>query len=258
MEFSNLILLAAAAFGAGFIDACAGGGGLIQLPALLIVFGNSLPIPTILGTNKLSSFAGTSVAAYQYVRCVHLQWKSVASMAAAAFTGSLVGAAAALCINQTVFKPIIIFLLIAVALYTGLNKRMGLDHNPRLHGFKAVAAGVFFGFLIGGYDGFFGPGTGSFLLVVFIALYGYSFIAANAATKVVNACTNCAALIYFASSGSISYQAGLIMALFNIGGNFIGARIAIVKGSAFVRKMYFVIVAGLIVKLVVDLFRAHL
>lgn len=234
---------------AGFIDAIAGGGGLIQLPALL-VFQAQLPIPVLLGTNKLASIAGTGVAVLQYSQRVPLNWRLALVSALTAFVFALGGAATVQHLDPNVLRPLVLLLLIGVTGYTLSQPALGLTEKPPVQ--HPYRYGMGLGAIIGFYDGFLGPGTGSFLTFGLIALLGFDFLRAAATTKIVNCATNLAALIYFGSTGAIAYQVALPMAFCNLLGGWLGARVAIAKGSRWVRWLFLAVTTALLVKLAYD------
>ena len=251
----TILLLAVAAGAAGWVDAVTGGGGLIQLPSLLIAMPNGAPAEA-LGTNKLSSIIGTSAAATTYLRNTRLDLRTALPMALAAFMGAGLGATLASRIPAASFRPIILVMLIAVWLWTWLRPAMGTVENLRWEGQRrhyvvAVVAGLGIGF----YDGLIGPGTGSFLLIVLVAGLGLSFLKASATAKIVNIGTNVAALIVFGLTGSVLWLLGLLMGACNLIGAVIGARTAVARGSGFVRSVFLVVVALLIVRLGWDIVR---
>ena len=254
----NIALLSFFAFLAGFIDAMVGGGGLIQLPALLLLLPN-VPIPTVLGTGKVASLAGTSASAFRYLRGltgVPIRWRTVAVAAVVAGCFALLGARAVSGLNKDLVKPLVLALLVLMAAYTFWRKDFGSLHAPRLHGRRELWTGVALGASIGFYDGFFGPGTGSLLLFAFVGLFGYDFIAASASAKLVNVATNAASLFYFASTGQVLYKVALPMAACNMLGSTLGARLAQRKGTGFVRVLFLTVVSAFILKLGWDTFGA--
>ncbi|WP_262897341.1 sulfite exporter TauE/SafE family protein [Rufibacter psychrotolerans] len=250
----EIVFLCLFAFLAGLIDSVVGGGGLIQLPALF-VFLPQMPIPAIFGTGKLSSIAGTSVSMWRYARNVEINWRALLPAALAAFVFSFLGARAVSHFNTELLRPLILVLLIAVAVYTFFRKDFGSIHAPRLAHTKEVWYGVAVGLVIGFYDGFFGPGTGSFLMFIFVGVFGFNFLTASASAKVVNVATNLSALLYFGYKGYILYHIGIPMAISSVLGSVVGTRIALVKGSGFVRKLFLVVVTGIILKFAYDTFR---
>ena len=237
---------------AGLIDSIAGGGGLIQLPALFI-FLPHVPVATLLGTNKLASISGTSVAALQYARHIRIDWRATLPATAAALIASFFGARTVTLVNPGTMRPLILFMLVAIAIYTFFRKDFGSLHAPRLDRLKRSAASIATGALIGFYDGFFGPGTGSFLIFVFIGIFGFNFLSASASSKMVNFATNLSAVLYFAATGNILYSTAILMGLCNILGAVTGTRLAILKGNRFVRIFFLSVVACLIAKLGYDL-----
>ena len=249
----EIILLCLFSFLAGLIDSIAGGGGLIQLPALFIVL-PSLPVALLLGTNKLSSIAGTSIASFQYARHVDINMKATLPATVAALIFSFLGAKTVTLLNPGTMRPVILFLLVAIAIYTFMRKDFGALHVPKLgHGGQIVFS-IITGGAIGFYDGFFGPGTGSFLIFIFISIFGFNFLSASASSKIINFATNLSAVIYFASTNNILYKIALPMAACNILGSIVGTRLAILKGSRFVRIFFLIVVSGLIIKLGWDIF----
>lgn len=247
-----VVLLCLAAALAGWVDAVTGGGGLLQVPALLVALPQAAPVEA-LATNKLSSLMGTSAATATYWRRARPDLRTALPMAVAAFTGSLLGASLAVLLPAGVIRPVIVVLLVAVWLWTLLRPGMGQDENLRWQGRRrhyAVAVGA--GFAIGCYDGLLGPGTGSFLLIVLVAVLGYSFLAASSTAKVVNLGTNLAALIVFGLTGSVLWLLGLLMGACNVVGAVIGARMAVRRGSGFVRVVFLVVVGVLILRLAWD------
>ena len=241
----ELAVLLVAAFGAGLVDAVAGGGGLIQVPALFSALPLEAPA-TVFGTNKGSSVFGTAYAAWRYARRVDLPWRIALPAAAAALMCSFVGAATVAWLPKDVVRPVILLLLVAVAVYTALHRDFGIaSANVPQRGILSVLA---VGAVLGFYDGFFGPGMGSFLIFAFVRWFGLDFLRASAAAKIVNGSTNLAALAYFVPTGHVLWGIALSMALFNIGGALVGARLAIRRGSTFVRGFFLLATMLLIVK----------
>ncbi len=245
---ASYLLVFLFAFFAGFIDAIVGGGGLIQLPALLVLF-PGIAIPTLMGTNKFAAFSGTALATTRYLKETEVPWKSVLPAVFTALIFSFLGARIISSLNTDYIKIIIVALLILVATYTFLKRDFGLIHQPKLTVLQTQLYALVTGATLGFYDGFFGPGTGSFLIVVFIGLFGYNFLMASASAKIVNCATNIAALSYFIYTKQIVYELAIPVAMCNMAGSFLGAKMAIKKGSAFVRIFFLVIVIAMIVKL---------
>ena len=250
----TLLALCGFAFLAGFIDAVVGGGGLIQVPALFVLRPELGPA-TLFGTNKFSSVFGTANASWQYARRVQLPWRMLALTAGTAFLFSFLGARAISLFDPALPRPLILLLLVAVFTYTLWKKDFGSLHAPRLSEGQQRLAGLAVGALIGFYDGFFGPGTGSFLIFAFVGLFGYSFLVASAAAKLVNLSTNLAALAWFVPNGQVLYRVAVPMAACNIAGSWLGSHLAIRKGSGFVRSLFILIVATLIARMAYDLWR---
>ena len=247
LTIATALFLLAASFFAGFIDSIAGGGGLIQLPALLIGLPKS-ETAEVLGTNKLSSIFGTSTAAVLYRKQIKPDPKVLLAMGLPALFGSAGGAMLASKIPTSSMRPMVLVLLIVVAIYTWFKPDLGkfenLRHLPRRRVQIAALAGVIIGF----YDGIFGPGTGSFLMLILVASLGYAFITASAIAKVVNVATNVGAIMVFGINGAMIWQIGIIMGVANISGAVVGARLAIKGGSTLVRKVFLIVTVALIVK----------
>ncbi len=235
------------AFFAGLVDAVAGGGGLIQVPALFAAYPEAPPA-TLLSTNKVSAVGGTLNAARKYLRHVSLPWAIVFPAIVAGFVGSLLGANAVSNFPAEPLRKALPFVLLFLLLYTWFQPTLGGVHAPKTLGHFQRIKGVILGLTIGFYDGFFGPGTGSFLLFGFVRFFGFDFLHASAATKLVNVATNLAAILMLASLGQINWPLGLAMMAANIAGSQFGSRLAIQHGSAFVRKAFLVIVTVLILK----------
>ena len=249
----DFALLAVAAFVAGLVDAVVGGGGLIQIPAIFAVFPKEVPA-TLLGTNKLASMCGTTVAAVRYARRVEVAWSAAAPAAIAAFVMAFAGAWTVTRVPADFVRSLLPLVLLAVAVYTFKKKDFGSVHAPLHSGMteRLLAMGV--GGFIGFYDGFFGPGTGSFLLFLFVRFFGFDFLGASAAAKVVNVACNVSALIWFGYSGHLIWKLAALMAVCQVAGSLIGTRLALKHGSGFVRKLFLVVVSLLIVKTAYDSF----
>lgn len=250
-ELSDVLLLCLAAGFAGWIDAVSGGGGLVQLPALLVVLPGASPIQ-VLATNKLASICGTSVAAATYYRKVQPDLRTALPMAGIALVGSALGALCASLIPSEVFRPLVLVLLVGVAAYTVFRRDLGDVQSLRWDGRQHYVAAGLGGLGLGFYDGIFGPGTGSFLVFLLVGLLGYSFLQASAKARIVNIGTNIGALIVFIPQGAPLWALGLAMGVCNIAGGWLGAHTAIRRGSRFVRVVFLTVVSALILKLGYD------
>lgn len=244
---TTVVLLVLAGFVAGWVDAVVGGGGLVQLPALLLVPGIG-PIQA-LATNKLAGIMGTSVSASTYYRRVHPDLRTAGPMAGAALGGAAGGAGLASALPPGVFRPVILAALVLVAVYTVARPTVGRSTRLRWAGRRHLAAALGLGAAIGFYDGLLGPGTGTFLVIALVAVLGYAFLEASASAKIVNAATNLGALVVFAWQGAPLWKLGLVVGAANIAGAYLGARMAVARGSAFVRMVFVVVVAALIARL---------
>ena len=249
----ELLIVSLASLLAGFIDSIVGGGGLILVPALFATFPNTHPA-TLFGINKGASIWGTAMATLQYSRRVEMRWAALLPAALAGFTASFAGAWLVTLVSPHYLRKVLPLVLLGVLIYTLLKKDLGQQHTPRFAGRTEawVAAGI--GALIGFYDGFFGPGTGSFLVFLFVRLLGYDFLSASASAKLVNTATNLAALLLFVAKGHIWWHFVVAMALANVVGSLLGTRLALKHGTAFVRVFFIVVVSALILKTGFDAF----
>ncbi len=252
----EIIMLCIAAFAAGFIDAIVGGGGLIQTPATLVVL-SRYPVATLLGTTKIPSLLGTSIAAFQYARMVPLQKKLLLLMCTVALAAAYTGSKTVSLVSNQFMKPIIFGMLIIVAIYTYTKKDFGIAGTKVRSKKNEILLSAIFALIIGFYDGFIGPGAGSFLILFFISMLGFDFLKASAHAKFVNMATNIGSIIFFSGSGHILYQFALPMAFCNFTGSILGARLAILKGNAFIRIFFLVVVIGTIIRFGYDIFLKH-
>lgn len=243
----TIALLVLAAFAAGWIDAVVGGGGLIQLPALLLV--PQLAPVQALATNKLASIAGTATSSLTYYRRVKPDLRTALPMAGLALAGSFGGAAVATVLPTEVFKPIIVVALAAVAVFVAVRPKLGAATSLRFTGRRHLVVACALGIVIGFYDGMLGPGTGTFLVIALVSVVGYDFIASSAKAKIVNFATNLGALALFVPTGAVVWGLGLCLAAANVAGSYLGSRTAIAKGTGFVRVVFLVVAGALIVKL---------
>lgn len=250
-DLEIVLLLCLAAGSAAWFDAVSGGGGLIQLPALLILLPDATPA-AVLATNKVSSVCGTAVAAATYTRRVRPDLGTAVPMAGIAFAGAAAGALAASLVPAWIFRPLILVLLVGVAAYTLARPRLGDEQRLR-HGHRRhhVLAGVVGGG-IGFYDGLVGPGTGSFLVFALVGLLGYDFLQASAKARIVNLATNLGALAVFVPQGAPLWGLGAAMGACSVAGGWFGARTAIARGSRFVRVIFLLVVGALILRLAYD------
>lgn len=247
--------LVLAAFVAGWVDAVVGGGGLIQLPSLVIGLPEDTPTPTVLGTNKLSSVAGTLIASITYLRKVRVELWTVVPLVLAAFAGSVIGSILARYIPKPWLTPIVLVALIAVGAYTFCKPSMGLDHAPRHRGGALLARVSGIGLVVGFYDGILGPGTGSFFVIGMVAVLGYGFLEATVNAKIANLTTNIASILVFGINGELLVAIGLCMALANLTGGAVGSRMALRHGSVFIRRVFLAVLVILVVKLAWDTVR---
>ena len=246
----TVFFLILAAFSAGLVDAIAGGGGLIQLPALLIGLPQASTVE-VLGTNKVASVFGTTASALTYRRSVKTDARFLVTMALPALFGSVLGALSASLIPTQSMRPIVFVLLVSVAIYTWRKPDLGSIEVLRYQKNKRFLISAIAGLVIGFYDGIFGPGTGSFLMLILIYL-GFAFLSASAIAKVVNVSTNLGAILVFGLHGAILWQVGLVLAMANVVGGLLGARLAIRGGSTLIRKVFLFVTVALIIRVGID------
>ena len=249
LSTTHLVLLVLAALGAGVVDAIAGGGGLVTVPALLTA---GLPPQLALGTNKGQSVFGATAALFRFARAGFVDPARAKVAFPCGLAGSLVGAFALTLLSPALLKPVVLGLLVAVALFVGLRTgppRVEARVPPRLVGLATAVIAL----VIGAYDGFFGPGTGTFLIVAFASLLGDSLRRASGEAKVVNFASNLAAVTLFATRGLVVWKVALPMAAAQALGGSIGAHLAIKQGDLLVRRVVLLVVLALVVKLGRDL-----
>lgn len=249
----EMLIVSLASLLAGFVDAIVGGGGLILLPAMFATF-PAAPPATLLGTNKGAAIWGTAFASWHYARRVEMRWAALLPAAGAAFVASFAGAWTVTVVAPDFLRRLLPLILLAVLVYTLAKKELGRTHAPRFAGTHETLMAVAIGAAIGFYDGFFGPGTGSFLVFLFVRLLGYDFLSASASAKVVNTASNGAALILFAIKGHVWWHFVIVMALANVLGALLGTRMALKHGTGFVRAVFVVVVSALILKTGYDAF----
>jgi len=249
----EMLVVTCASLFAGFVDSIVGGGGLILIPTLFSVFPGA-PAATLFGTNKSASVWGTAAATAQFSRRVHMRWHALLPAAALAFTGSLCGAWALTLVSGEFLRKLLPFILLGLLLYTVARKDLGRHHTPNFSGRAEMIAMCVIGFVLGTYDGFFGPGTGSFFIFMMVRVLGYDFLNASASAKLLNTTTNLGGLLLLALKGHVWWHYGLVMAMANVTGSLLGARVALKHGAGFVRKVFMVVVSALILKTAYDAF----
>lgn len=253
METYIILLLCLAAFFAGFVDAIVGGGGLIQTPVAMILLPN-LPVASIIGSLKIPAFSGTSFAAHQYLKKVQMNWKLLSIMAIVAFIAAFFGSNLLTKVHNEFMKPTLFVVLIFIAIYTFAKKDFGIhqakEHSVKRQLFYAIILSVVIGF----YDGFIGPGTGSFLVLGFVSILGFDFLGASANAKMVNLATNFGSICLFVLKGKIIWAIAIPMAVCNALGGFVGAKLALKKGNTFVRKFFLFVVILTLIRFGYDVF----
>jgi uncharacterized membrane protein YfcA len=249
----ELLIVSLASLLAGFVDSIVGGGGLILVPALFATF-PAAPPATLFGTNKGASVWGTAFATWQFSRRVEMRWSALLPAAGAGFVAAFAGAWLVTVVSPDFLRKVLPAVLLVVLIYTLFKKELGRTHAPRFSGSKEKLLAAAIGAVIGFYDGFFGPGTGSFLVFLFVRLLGYDFLSASASAKLINTATNVAALILFVGKGHIWWHFVVVMALANVVGSLLGTRLALQHGTGFVRVVFIGVVSALILKTGYDAF----
>lgn len=249
----TIVLLVGASFLAGWVDSIVGGGGLIQLPALLIGLPSDTPVATISGTNKLPSSMGTFTAAATYLTKVTVSLVSVLPLVAGAALGSTAGAQLVHFLDRRAFTPLVLAAIVGVGWYTWRRPQLGMTHHARHEGRSATLRLLGIGLGVGLWDGFIGPGTGSFFVILLVAVMGWDFLTSTALAKLANLTTNLAAIGVFTLSGNILWGLGLAMGVANVTGGFLGARLALKQGNGFVRKVFLGVIIVLGLKLTWDM-----
>ena len=253
METYIIILLCLAAFLAGFVDAIVGGGGLIQTPIALILLPN-YAVASIIGSLKIPSFSGTALAANQYLKKVAMNWKLLSVMAVIAFVSAFLGSNLLTKVHNDFMKPLLLVVLSLIAIYTFIKKDFGThqakEHSPKTQLLLAIGISICIGF----YDGFIGPGTGSFFVLAFVSVLGFDFLHASANAKMVNLATNFGSICLFILKGKIIWAIAIPMAICNAIGGFVGAKFAIKKGNGFIRIFFLIVVIGTLLRFGYDVF----
>ncbi len=253
MENYIIILLCIAAFLAGFVDAIVGGGGLIQTPVAMILLPN-LAVASVIGSLKIPSFSGTALAAQQYLKKVKMNWKLLSIMVVVAFASAFLGSNLLTKVHNDFMKPLLLVVLTLIAIYTFAKKDFGnhqaKEHTPKRQLLLAVIMSICIGF----YDGFIGPGTGSFLVLAFVTVLGFDFLHASANAKMVNLATNFGSICLFVLKGKIIWAIAIPMAVCNAVGGWVGAKLAIKKGNGFIRIFFLIVVIGTLIRFGYDVF----
>ena len=253
METYIIILLCIAAFLAGFVDAIVGGGGLIQTPVALILLPN-LAVSSVIGSLKIPSFSGTALAARQYLKKVEMNWKLLSVMAVFAFASAFLGSTLLTKVHNDFMKPLLLVVLTLIVIYTFSKKDFGTHQIKNLSENKQLFLAIIISMILGFYDGFIGPGTGSFFVLAFVTVLGFDFLHASANAKMVNLATNFGSICLFIFKGKIIWAIAIPMAICNAIGGFIGAKLAIKKGNGFIRVFFLIVVIGTLIRFGYDVF----
>ena len=253
IELWQIVLLCIAAFCAGFIDAIVGGGGLVQLPAALVIL-NTFPVVSVVGSLKIPAFSGTFFATMQYLKKVKIKWDLMSVACTIAFFAAYAGSETLTIVSNSFMKPVLLVILSAVLVYTYIKKNFGQHEEKEHSSQRELFYVVIISLVIGFYDGFIGPGAGSFLILVFIALLGFDFLHASAHAKMVNLATNLGSITLFLLKGKIIWLVALPMAVSNALGSILGANLAIAKGNKFIRIFFLIIVTATLLRFAYDVF----
>lgn len=249
----TLMVICPLVFTAGFVDSIAGGGGIISLPAYIFA---GIPVHMAYGTNKFASSLGTFFSTVRFVKSKHIHYKSSLTAAAAALLGSYLGAEAALALDERYLKYCLMVLLPFIAVFIATRRGFGeRDSSAVLTGKKIVVLSALAGLIIGAYDGFFGPGTGTFLILVFTGVIGFNLTTASGNAKVVNLASNIAAVTTFFVGGKVLFAVGIPAAASAILGNWIGSGLAIKNGGKVIRPVFVCVIVLLFIKIGLDVFK---
>ncbi|MBY7026428.1 MULTISPECIES: TSUP family transporter [Clostridium] len=245
-----LLIICPLVFLAGIIDAVAGGGGIISLPAYIFA---GIPIHIAYGTNKFASCIGTSISSIKFFRSGNVKIKSALLSAAGALIGSWVGAQIVLLLNEKYLNYCLIIILPIVSLFLLFNRNFGVKNKKQLSNKKLYILSFIIGLFLGAYDGFFGPGTGTFLVICFTGILGFNLITASGNAKIVNLASNFSALIAYILGGKVMFSIGVPAAVCAIAGNYLGAHLAIKNGDKIIKPIIFVAIGLLFIKVIFDL-----
>jgi len=248
-----IVLASLAAFFAGFVDAIVGGGGLVQVPAMFVLF-PQMPVSVVIGTNRTASFVGTLVAGYQYARKIAIPWRVVASAGIGAAIFAYAGAFFASLIAPNLLKPVMLFVMLLLVIYTIFNKELGRSTTSPTENIALLFKSFVLGACLGFYNGFIGPGTGTLLVFGFSAWLKFSFLSGSGISKFVNAIADIASLVFFLMKGLVLFHIALPMLVCNVAGSYLGSRLAMLKGNAFIRIVFLCVVASLMMKFGYDWF----
>lgn len=245
-----LIIICPLVFLAGIIDAVAGGGGIISLPAYIFA---GIPIHIAYGTNKFASCIGTSISSIKFFRSGNIKIKPALLSAAGALIGSWFGAQIVLLLNEKYLNYCLIIILPIVSLFLLFNRNFGIKNKKEISNKKLYILSFIIGLLLGAYDGFFGPGTGTFLVICFTGILGFNLITASGNAKIVNLASNFSALIAYILGGKVMFSIGVPAAVCAIAGNYLGAHLAIKNGDKIIKPIIFLAIGLLFIKVIFDL-----
>lgn len=248
----ELYILCGFAFLAGFIDSIVGGGGLVQIPAFFVLY-PQLPVPNIISTNRLASAVGTTVAAYNYSRSVKIPWKTILYAGIPASLFSYLGATVQSMLPSELLKPLILVLIVLIAIYTYRKRDFGHQEALPASEKKLALRAAIVGSILGFYNGCIGPGTGTMLVFGFVSVIGYSFLSSSAISKVVNVIADFSSLIFFLIHKKVLFYLAMPMMACNVAGSYLGSRMAVLRGNAFIRKVFLVVVAGIVARFAWDI-----
>lgn len=256
LSIIDIVLASLAALLAGFVDAIVGGGGLVQVPALFILF-PGFKVPQIIGTNRFASFMGTSVAAFQYSQKIEVPWKTILYAGIGAGVAAYLGAKISSLISEDILKPVVLILMTCIAIYIFIKKDLGQQESFKVELSKIPLYGFIIGTATGFYNGFVGPGTGSLLVFGFVSIVGFGFLKGSAISKFVNVIADVSSLIFFLAGGFVVFKLAIPMMICNMIGSYGGSKLAIFKGNEFVRNFFLVVIGMLILRFGYDIFKIY-
>lgn len=254
MTFDIIAILCFIAFIAGFVDSIVGGGGLIQTPLSLSLL-PQIPVATVIGSLKIPAFSGTAIALTQYLKKVKVHWKLFVLMAIVAFFSAYLGSYFLTIINNDFMKPLLLFILIGMGIFTFLKKDFGLATAQTIEKKKLIFYSILICFIVGLYDGFIGPGTGTFFMVCFVTFLKMDFLSANTHAKLVNLATNFGSICLFLIKGKVIWSIAIPMAISNGFGGYVGSKFAIKKGNSIVRSFLIFVIFLSILRFGYDIYQ---
>jgi uncharacterized membrane protein YfcA len=244
----EFLIMLPLSFAAGMVNAAVGGGGLIAVPGLFAVLPHEAPA-TLFGTDKISAVFGHFGAIRHYVTRIRLPWRLIGLASIAAFVGGQIGARAVHAFPPELIRPLVVVLVAVMLIYTLMRPEFGRTAGEEPAGRVRIAVGLFLTLLLGAYDGFFGPGTGSFLVFLFVRVFRFDFLCAVGCSKLVNLATNSGALFYFVPAGAVLWSLAIPMGISAWIGGLVGAHLVMRGGNRWIRRIFLLLSTVLLIRL---------